>query len=111
MQLVETKKQYGPEESIYAFQDTLTPMINSIVGLATNIAASIVFSRFLGVAGVALATSLSMMIVAILSFFTLKKHLHRFQKPKYQGFLYQQKNERLICNVKLKDLHLLQPQK
>lgn len=59
----------------YAFQDTMTPMINSIIGVVVNLTGSIILSRVMGVAGVALATSVSMMVVSSISLFTIKKHL------------------------------------
>ena len=62
----------------YAFQDTLTPMINSVVGVVINLIGSITLSKMIGVAGVAIATSISMAIVSVLSMFTLKKHLGAF---------------------------------
>ncbi|XCP84010.1 lipid II flippase MurJ [Roseburia hominis] len=62
----------------YAYQDTLTPMINSIIGVIINLIGSIVLSRIIGIAGVAVATSVSMALVALLSLFTIKKHLEEF---------------------------------
>lgn len=67
----------------YAFQDTITPMINSVIGVVINLCGSIVLSRVMGVSGVAFATSLSMMVVAVLSLFTIKKHLGRFPIDKH----------------------------
>lgn len=60
----------------YAFQDTKTPMINSISGVVLNIVFSIVLSKTMGIAGIALATSISMLFVFGLSVMTLKKHIH-----------------------------------
>ena len=62
----------------YAFQDTLTPMINSIIGVTSNLFGSIVLSKYMGVSGVAFATSLSMLVVTIVSLFTIKKHIDCF---------------------------------
>lgn len=59
----------------YAFQDTLTPMINSIIGVVVNLFGSILLSRIMGVAGISLATSISLLVVSIISIITLKKHL------------------------------------
>lgn len=66
----------------YAFQDTLSPMLNSIIGVLINLVGSIMLSKIMGVTGVACATSISMMIVSLLSFFTIKKHLGRFPVDK-----------------------------
>ena len=62
----------------YAYQDTFTPMINSIIGVVFNLTASVILSRFLGVAGIALATSLSMVLVCSISYVTVKKHLGEY---------------------------------
>ena len=62
----------------YAFQDTKTPMINSIIGVVVNLIGSILLSKIMGVSGVAFATSLSMMVVSALSMLTIKKHIGRF---------------------------------
>ena len=67
----------------YAFQDTLTPMLNSIIGVVINLCGSILLSKVMGVSGVAFATSLSMIVVAALSLFTLKKHLGCFPIDRY----------------------------
>ena len=69
----------------YAFQDTLTPMINSIIGVIINLVGSVVLSRIVGVAGVAIATSGSMAVVSIISLFTLRKHLRAFPINKHGG--------------------------
>lgn len=62
----------------YAFQDTLGPMKNGIVGVIINVFLSIALSRFFGVSGIALATSVSMIIVTVLMCFSLSKHLDSF---------------------------------
>ena len=59
----------------YAFQDTKRPMINGLISVACNIVLSLTLSRFIGVAGVAVATSISMFIVATLLFKGIKKYL------------------------------------
>lgn len=57
-------------KSFYAFGDTKTPTINGIGAVIVNVVLSIVFSKFLGVGGVALATSIaaiqSMMVLILL---------------------------------------------
>lgn len=62
----------------YAFHDTKSPMINSIAGVGLNVILSIALSRLIGVSGVALATSISMIFVFVLSTITLKKHIHGY---------------------------------
>lgn len=51
----------------YAYGDSKRPMINSSIAIVFNIIFSILLSRLLGVLGVTLATSLSVLICAILN--------------------------------------------
>ena len=51
----------------YAYGDSKNPMINSSIAIVFNIVFSIVLSRFIGVLGVTLATSISVLICAILN--------------------------------------------
>ncbi len=62
----------------YAFQDTKSPMINSIAGVGINVILSVALSKVMGISGIALATSISMAFVFILSTITLKKHIQGF---------------------------------
>ena len=50
----------------FALQETRTPMQNSAIGVGCNIAFSLLFVRWLGIAGIALGTTLSALITAIL---------------------------------------------
>ena len=58
---------------LYGHQDSKTPMINSCIGIAVNIVLSIVLSRFWGILGIALGSSISDMICAVLNVFASKK--------------------------------------
>lgn len=62
----------------YAFKDTKSPMINSIAGVVVNAILSIVLAKIMGIAGVALATSIAMIFVFVMSAITLKKHIKEF---------------------------------
>ncbi|MBU9712164.1 murein biosynthesis integral membrane protein MurJ [Evansella tamaricis] len=62
----------------YALHDSKTPMVNSSISMIVNIILNIVLSRYLGIAGLALATSLA----AIFSTLLLFRNLH----TKIQGF-------------------------
>jgi putative peptidoglycan lipid II flippase len=62
----------------YAFQDTKTPLINGAISILLNIGCSITFSRFLGVGGIALATSVAMLVSVVLLMFKLKKYLPNY---------------------------------
>jgi putative peptidoglycan lipid II flippase len=57
----------------YAMHNTKIPVINSIIGVIINIILALILSKYMGVSGLALATSLSAFITAILLVFYLKK--------------------------------------
>ncbi|MEK0175383.1 lipid II flippase MurJ [Tetragenococcus halophilus] len=59
----------------YALQDTKRPVINATIGVLFHLILSIILSQFIGVNGIALATSLSAILTALLMYFTLKKRL------------------------------------
>lgn len=59
----------------YAYHDTKTPMINAMIGMILNIVLNITFSRIVGLRGLALATSLSSTVTAILLYVHLKKKI------------------------------------
>lgn len=62
----------------YAFKDSKTPMINGMVSIACNITLSILLSRFIGIGGVALATSISMLVATALLLRSITKYLPEF---------------------------------
>lgn len=62
----------------YAFQNTTFPMVNGIITVLCNIGLSIVLSRFLGVGGIAFATSLSLGIATLLLAMRVKVYLPGF---------------------------------
>ena len=62
----------------YAFQDTRTPMVNGAISVMLNIALSLLLSKFIGIAGVALATSISMFVATVLLGVKLKSLLKTF---------------------------------
>lgn len=59
----------------YAIQDTKTPMINASIGMVINIVLNIILSRYLGIGGLALATSISAIVTTSLLFISLRKKL------------------------------------
>ena len=63
----------------YAYKDNKQAMINGIIGVCINIIASILLSKYLGFVGIALATSLSSMCIAMLSCYTVKKDVLEFK--------------------------------
>lgn len=62
----------------YAFQDSKRPMINGFLAIALNITLSFLLSKLLGVAGIALATSISMLFVTILLLTGVKRYIPNF---------------------------------
>lgn len=50
----------------YSFQDTTTPMINASIGVTINIILNLILSKFMGLGGLALATSISALITSLL---------------------------------------------
>lgn len=62
----------------YALKDTKTPMFNGAISMGINIVLNLVLIKYLGYAGLALATSLSAIICIVLFFNSLKKHLGYF---------------------------------
>ena len=51
----------------YGYGDSKHPMINSSIGIGINIVSSIVLSRFFGVLGVTIATSISVLVCGVLN--------------------------------------------
>lgn len=62
----------------YAFQDSKTPMINGMISIVCNITLSFLLSKFIGISGVSLATSIAMMIATILLLRDVKNYLPGF---------------------------------
>ena len=57
----------------YALKDMKTPVINSVIGVILNIFLNLTLSKYLGLPGIALATTISIIFTVILLFFTLYK--------------------------------------
>nr|WP_294572342.1 murein biosynthesis integral membrane protein MurJ [uncultured Romboutsia sp.] len=66
----------------YSLQDTKTPMLNGALAMGMNIILNIILIRFLGYAGLALATSISALICIVLLFRSLKKSIGYFGQDK-----------------------------
>ncbi len=63
----------------FSFKETKIPMINTLIGVVINIILNIVLSRLLGVYGLALATSISIIVTAILLNIYLKKRIGKYK--------------------------------
>ncbi|MBO1579766.1 murein biosynthesis integral membrane protein MurJ [Bacillus sp. XF8] len=59
--------------AFYSLYDTKTPMMISIFGVIINIGLKLLLLKYLSLAGIALATSISVVLVTILQMFYLKK--------------------------------------
>lgn len=70
---------YGLREilsrAFFSLQDTKTPMINAVIAVITNILLSLVLSRYFGIGGLALATSISGIFCAFLLMASLRNKI------------------------------------
>ena len=66
----------------YALQDTKTPMINGAIAMIMNIVLNIILVKYLQLAGLALATSISAIVCIFLLFGSLKKKMGYFGQDK-----------------------------
>lgn len=62
----------------YSLKDSKTPMINGVIAVSTNIVLNIILSKFLGIGGLALATSISAILSSTLLTLALRKKLNGF---------------------------------
>ena len=62
----------------YSLQDTRTPMVNAFIAMIMNIVLNIILSKFLGIGGLALATSIAALFCTVLLFISLKKKIGSF---------------------------------
>ena len=58
----------------YSFKDSKTPVINSSIGIGLNIILNIILSKYLGIIGIAVATSISTIFISALLFYSLRKY-------------------------------------
>ncbi|HZG73361.1 MAG TPA: murein biosynthesis integral membrane protein MurJ [Chondromyces sp.] len=59
----------------YSIQDTKTPVVNASVGMIINIALNIILSKYMGIGGLALATSISATFITVLLLISLRKKI------------------------------------
>ena len=64
--------------AFYSLQDTKTPMINSAIAVVINIILNFILSRYLGIGGLALATSISAILTTVLLFRSFRKKVGFF---------------------------------
>lgn len=58
----------------YSFKDSKTPVINSSIGIGLNIILNIILSKYFGITGIAVATSISTIFISILLFYNLRRY-------------------------------------
>jgi len=64
--------------AFYSMQDTRTPMINASIGVGLNIILNLILSKYLGIGGLALATSIAAIFTTGLMFISLRKKIGPF---------------------------------
>lgn len=64
--------------AFYSMQDTKTPAINASIAVVLNIILNIILSKFMGIGGLALATSISAIFGTLLLFISLRKKIGPF---------------------------------
>lgn len=64
--------------AFYALQDTKTPMISATMAVVLNIILNLILSKYLGISGLALATSISAMVAVGLLFISLRRKIGGF---------------------------------
>ncbi|RLJ75696.1 putative peptidoglycan lipid II flippase [Salisediminibacterium halotolerans] len=62
-------------KAFYSLQDTKTPMINGAIGMVVNIVLNVILAYYMGIAGIALATSIAAIVTALLMFISLRKKI------------------------------------
>lgn len=70
-------------KSLYAFKNTKSPMIASTVSIIVNIFFSLLLSRYIGILGVSLATSISVLVGMVLNAMALKRYLVGYEYLKH----------------------------
>lgn len=60
-------------KAFFALHDTKTPVLNAVIGMILNIILNLILSNYMGINGLALATSVSTIITGILLIFSLEK--------------------------------------
>jgi len=64
--------------AFYSLQDTKTPVINAAISMFMNIVLNLILSYFMGIGGLALATSISAIFCTGLLFISLRKKIGQF---------------------------------
>lgn len=70
-------------KAFYSLQDTMTPMKNGAIGVVVNIVLDIYLSKSMGIGGLSLATSVSVIVTTILLYINLKRKLNGIFEKKF----------------------------
>ncbi|THE09320.1 murein biosynthesis integral membrane protein MurJ [Bacillus timonensis] len=62
-------------KSFYSLEDSKTPMINAGIAVVINIVLNVILSRYMGIGGLALATSIATTTSALLLFISLRRKI------------------------------------
>ena len=74
----------------FALQDTRSPMWNSSIGVGCNIVFSLLFVRWIGIAGIALGTTVSALVTAVLLLWNTHRKLPFLSlRPFFRNFIKQ----------------------
>lgn len=75
---------------LYSFKDTKGPMITGFFAVASNIFFSIVLSRFIGIMGISIASSICLTVNFLINSHMLKKHMPEYSISQYLPTLFKQ---------------------
>lgn len=75
---------------LYSFKDTKGPMITGFFAVASNIIASIILSKFIGIMGVSIASSICLTVNFLINSHMLKKHVPSYSIRQFAPTLFKQ---------------------
>lgn len=81
--LVAQSIQLIAARTYFAFQNTKTVMINSAITVLMNIVLNLILMQFMGLGGLALATSIAVTVMTVVLFYGLKKELGQLGLRQY----------------------------
>jgi putative peptidoglycan lipid II flippase len=61
--------------AFYSLKDTKTPVITATIAVILNIVLNLILSRYIGIGGLALATSISSIVATVSLFFILRRRI------------------------------------
>lgn len=76
--------------ALYAFKNTKGPMVTGFFSVAVNVFFSITLSKYIGIMGVAVASSISLTVNFIINSLMLKKHIPEYSLLRFVPVLFKQ---------------------